>query len=135
VNDADRSASCDGCSRDLTGLAARERAIPAVQREAARDGSAGRIILVALGFFSAISLVHMVRTTGFEDLEFGSFPTVSFEVSIALVGLFLWFAMARRIHRTSGTALGFGCLYILSLAAALVGSVMLVGLTCAVFSK
>jgi hypothetical protein len=88
----------------------------------------GRIALLVLGIFSVISLVCMVTSTD-------EFPVEPFFLSIGLVGLLLWFAMARRIHATSGTDWGTGCLYVVSLGAALVGSGILVGLTCFAFGR
>lgn len=131
VNRVNRSVVCAGCDRNLDGVVARERPMPAVLREAERDVSAvwGMLIVLAvLACFSAISMKIMVKSLRNEDFGTALFTTAT---SIGLVGFLLWIPMKRRASAKSGDpgCATLGGLFVL----AAIGAVILVIFICATF--
>lgn len=126
LNDIDRYALCDGCDSSLTGLPALDasRPEPEVRHETDRDRSVGRLILVILGVLSGAAILAMVLSKNESRLT-------GFLAALPLFGLFLWTAMARRIHASSSHIITKVSLYIGSAAVAGFGALIILFIICA----
>ena len=126
VNDLDRYTFCDGCNTDLA--AARplaQASAPAVQREAGRDGSVGRTILLSLGVLCIFGILGICLSSR-ADERIGFFL-----LSLPIVCIFLWFAMARKIHASGNNLIAKGFLYFMAVIPAVIGTFILAFIMCA----